>query len=90
MDMIRFRKFTIGPCYELEYGNPDERIYFDHLHKYSLLHNVRTPNCTQHHYLATLITTADHDDLVSPLHSLKFTAALQYAVQQNEYQTKPK
>ena len=45
------------------------------MYAYSPLHNI-TPGVA---YPPTLITTADTDDRVVPLHALKFTAALQAA-----------
>ncbi|XP_055295191.1 prolyl endopeptidase-like [Sitodiplosis mosellana] len=89
MDMLRFHKFTIGHAWIPEYGNPDEKIDFENIFKYSPLHNVHAPNSTENQYPPTLITTADHDDRVSPLHSLKFAAALQYAVKDNQFQKNP-
>lgn len=89
MDMLRFHKFTIGAAWIVDYGNPNEKAHFDNIRKYSPLHNVRTPNSTRSQYPATLIMTADHDDRVSPLHSLKFAATIQSAVQNNKYQKNP-
>lgn len=89
MDMLRFHKFTIGHAWISDYGNPDEKVHFENIYKYSPLHNVRSPNSTEQQYPATLITTGDHDDRVSPLHSLKLAATLQYAVNDNSFQKNP-
>jgi len=89
MDMLRFHKFTIGHSWISDFGNPDEKIHFENIYKYSPLHNIHTPNRTENQYPSTLITTADHDDRVSLLHSLKHTAALQNAVRNNQFQKNP-
>ncbi|XP_058987087.1 prolyl endopeptidase-like [Musca domestica] len=89
MDMLRYHKFTIGYIWCSEYGDPDEKEHFENLLKYSPLHNVRTPKSAEEEYPSTLVITADHDDRVSPLHSLKFVAALQEAVRNSEYQKNP-
>lgn len=89
MDMLRYHKFTCGKSFRGEYGDPDEKVHFDNLRKFSPLHNIHTPNSTETQYPATLIVTADHDDRVSKLHSLKYAAALQHAIEGNKYQTNP-
>lgn len=89
MDMIRFPLFTYLAATIPDFGDPEKPTDFENLLKFSPLHNIRTPNSTQHQYPATLITTADHDDSVSPLHSYKFTATLQHAVQRNKFQKNP-
>lgn len=89
LDMLRFHKFTIGHAWISDYGNPDEKEHFDNLYKFSPLHNVHSPNSTENQYPSTLILTADHDDRVSPLHSLKFAAALHHAIKGNKHQENP-
>lgn len=89
LDMLRFNKFTIGHAWMSDYGNPSEKEHFDNLIKFSPLHNVHTPTNESNQYPSTLILTADHDDRVSPLHSLKFAAALHHAVKDSEYQKNP-
>ncbi|HIP73767.1 MAG TPA: S9 family peptidase [Anaerolineae bacterium] len=74
IDMLRYHKFSAGRYWTPEYGNATEDPeHFRFLLAYSPLHNVR-PAVT---YPATLITTADTDDRVVPLHARKFTAVLQ-------------
>jgi prolyl oligopeptidase len=75
-DMLRYHKFTVGRFWTGEYGNAEK--YPDHfkfMYAYSPVHNV-TPGKS---YPPTLITTADTDDRVVPMHGKKFTAALQAA-----------
>ena len=75
LDMLRFHLFTIGAAWTSDYGDPNDPTQFADALAYSPLHNVKQGT----RYPATLVMTGDHDDRVVPLHSHKFTAALQHA-----------
>jgi prolyl oligopeptidase len=76
IDMLRYHKFTVGRYWIPEYGNAEANPeHFKFLYAYSPLHNVKKGVI----YPPTIITTADHDDRVVPLHAYKFTATLQSA-----------
>ncbi|MCZ2260307.1 prolyl oligopeptidase family serine peptidase [Sporosarcina sp. G11-34] len=75
-DMLRYQRFTVGRFWTSEFGNAEEsEEHFNNVYAYSPLHNV-TPGIK---YPATLVTTADTDDRVVPLHAKKYTATLQKA-----------
>lgn len=73
-DMLRFHRFTVGRFWTTEFGNAEENPdHFQFMYKYSPLHNVEDGVA----YPPTLVTTADSDDRVVPLHAMKFAATLQ-------------
>jgi prolyl oligopeptidase len=74
IDMLRYHKFTVGSYWIPEYGNAETNPdHFKFLYAYSPLHNVKE----NIEYPPTLITTADTDDRVHPMHAKKFAATLQ-------------
>jgi prolyl oligopeptidase len=75
MDMLRFHKFTAGQFWRDEFGSADDPEEFQALLAYSPYHRIKEGTA----YPPTLITTADTDDRVVPMHSFKFGAALQRA-----------
>ena len=78
LDMLRFHKFTVGRYWCSDYGNPEgtpEEFAF--LRSFSPL--LRAAECTDEELARLppmLLYTADHDDRVVPLHSLKYAATV--------------
>jgi prolyl oligopeptidase len=74
MDMLRFHKFGVGPYTLSDHGSPEDPDEFKAMKAISPYHNLKEGV----KYPATLVTTADSDDRVPPLHSFKFVAQLQH------------
>jgi len=75
LDMVRYHRFLIGALWAPEYGDPGRADDFAVLHAYSPYHHVVEGMS----YPATIITTAESDSRVDPLHARKFAATLQAA-----------
>ncbi|HVF13760.1 MAG TPA: prolyl oligopeptidase family serine peptidase, partial [Acidimicrobiales bacterium] len=75
LDMLRYQLFLIGALWVPEYGDPTKAEEFDVLHAYSPYHRVVEGTA----YPATIITAAESDSRVDPMHARKFAAALQAA-----------
>ncbi|MDP3875264.1 MAG: prolyl oligopeptidase family serine peptidase [bacterium] len=71
-DMLRFHLFHGGRLWFHDYGDPSNKKMSKYLLSYSPYHNVGREN-----YPAMMITTAEHDDRVHPMHAYKFFAKLQ-------------
>ena len=74
-DMLRYQNFLIARLWIPEYGSAEDPAQFKYLRAYSPYHNVREGI----RYPATLVTTAESDTRVDPLHARKFAARLQAA-----------
>ncbi|HTJ76132.1 MAG TPA: prolyl oligopeptidase family serine peptidase [Acidimicrobiales bacterium] len=75
LDMLRYHRFLIGALWVPEYGDPDDPEQFKVIAAYSPYQHVVDGTA----YPATLITTAESDSRVDPLHARKFAARLQAA-----------
>lgn len=74
-DMLRYQHFTAGRFWTVEYGDAADPEAFRWLLDYSPLHNVE-PGVD---YPPLLITTAESDDRVVPMHAYKLAATAQWA-----------
>lgn len=75
LDMIRYHHFSIAKLWVPEYGSADDPDAFIWIYSYSPYHNVTAGT----RYPAVLLTTAEQDSRVDPLHARKMTALLQQA-----------
>jgi prolyl oligopeptidase len=75
LDMIRYHHFLIARLWVPEYGDPDRPDEFEWLYRYSPYHRVVDGTC----YPAVLLTTAEGDSRVDPMHARKMAARLQEA-----------
>lgn len=75
LDMVRFPEFLIARLWTDEYGDPAVADEFAWLFAYSPYHRVVEGT----RYPAVLLTTAEGDTRVDPLHARKMAAMLQWA-----------
>jgi prolyl oligopeptidase len=75
LDMLRYQNFQIARLWIPEYGTAEAPEQFRFLHAYSPYHHVREHTA----YPAILLTTAESDSRVDPMHARKMTALLQAA-----------
>jgi len=75
LDMIRYTTYGDAKTWIPEYGSADDPAQFKALYAYSPYHHVVDGTS----YPAVLMTTAEGDSRVDPLHARKMAAALQAA-----------
>jgi prolyl oligopeptidase len=80
MDMLRYHNYLIAKLWVPEYGSPEDPKMFPVLRAYSPYHAVREGIS----YPATLVTAAESDARVDPMHARKMVAALQWATASRE------
>jgi prolyl oligopeptidase len=73
LDMLRYQNFRIARFWIAEYGSAEDPEQAKWLRKYSPYHNVRAGV----RYPAVLLTTAEGDSRVDPMHARKMAASLQ-------------
>ena len=79
-DMVRFPMFGMAMRWVHEYGDPRNEVDLKNILKWSPCQNVKEDT----EYPAFLITTAEKDSRVDPLHSRKITAMLQSVNKKND------
>lgn len=75
LDMLRYHRFLVARLWLPEYGDPDDPAQFRWLRAYSPYHHVREGIG----YPAVLLSTAESDSRVDPMHARKMAARLQAA-----------
>ena len=75
LDMVRYHNFQIAKLWVPEYGSAENPGQFRFLYEYSPYHKVRENTA----YPAVLLTTAESDSRVDPMHARKMAARLQKA-----------
>ncbi|MCB2231589.1 prolyl oligopeptidase family serine peptidase [bacterium] len=73
LDMLRYHRFLIARFWIPEYGSADDSAQFQFLYQYSPYHRIEPGT----HYPTLLLTAAESDSRVDPLHARKFAARLQ-------------
>ena len=73
LDMLRYQNFRIARFWIAEYGSAEDPVQAELLRKYSPYHNVRAGV----RYPPVLLTTAEGDSRVDPMHARKMAALLQ-------------
>ncbi|HEV8702354.1 MAG TPA: prolyl oligopeptidase family serine peptidase [Candidatus Polarisedimenticolia bacterium] len=73
LDMVRYHNFQIAKLWVPEYGSAEDAAQFRFLYAYSPYHRVREKTA----YPAVLLTTAESDSRVDPMHARKMAALLQ-------------
>ena len=75
LDMLRYQRFLLARLWIPEYGSADDPAQFAWLHAWSPYHRV-VPGTS---YPAVLLSTAESDTRVAPMHARKMAARLQAA-----------
>uniref|UniRef100_A0A0K0F246 Prolyl endopeptidase n=1 Tax=Strongyloides venezuelensis TaxID=75913 RepID=A0A0K0F246_STRVS len=89
LDMTRFHLFTYGMTWRDDYGDPDIKKDFDNLLTYSPYYNLKMP-LQPLQWPSTLLFTTYYDQIVVPIHTLKYTARLYEILQKGiDYQYNP-
>jgi prolyl oligopeptidase len=73
LDMIRYHNFQIARLWVPEYGSAESPDQFRYLYAYSPYHHVKKGTA----YPSVLLTTAESDSRVDPMHARKMAALLQ-------------
>jgi len=75
LDMVRYHNFQIARLWVPEYGSAEDAAQFKFLYAYSPYHRVKEKTA----YPAVLLTSAESDSRVDPMHARKMAARLQKA-----------
>jgi len=80
LDMVRYHNFQIARLWVPEYGSAESPEQFKYLYAYSPYHHVTKGTA----YPAVLLTAAESDSRVDPMHARKMAALLQASTSSGE------